>query len=144
MSIMIREIEEQPQALERTFRREFPRLRRFRRALERRPPPWIVLVARGTSDNAALFGQYLLEITTGTLVSLAAPSVLTLYRSGLRWQDSLVVGISQSGESTDTNLFLEAARKGGALTVGITNEPASAITRLVDEVFLVHAGKERS
>jgi len=101
-------------------------------------------VARGTSDNAALFGRYLLEITTGIPVSLAAPSVLTLYRASLRWQGTLVVGISQSGESTDTNLFLEAARAGGALTVGVTNEPASSITRRVDEVFLVRAGKERS
>lgn len=144
MSIMIREIEEQPAALERTFRQEFRRVEQFRRFVASRPPNAVVLVARGTSDNAALFGRYLLEMTTGILASLAAPSVLTLYRANMRWQGVLVVGISQSGESTDTNRFLEAARKGGALTVGVTNEPSSSITRLVDEVFLVRAGKERS
>jgi len=144
MSIMIREIEEQPEALERTLALELPRIRRFRRLLERERPPLIVLAARGTSDNAALFGRYLLELTTGTLVSLAAPSVLTLYRRRLRWQGALVVGISQSGESTDTNLLLEAARRGGARVVGITNEPSSSMTRLVDHLFLVRAGKERS
>ena len=144
MSLMLQEIEEQPSALERTFREEFPRLRRFRQTLERHPPALVLLVARGTSDNAALFGRYLLETTTGVWVSLAAPSVLTLYRSKVRFPGTLVVGISQSGESTDTNFFLKAARKGGALTVGITNSPSSSITRLADEVFLVRAGKERS
>ena len=77
-SIMIREIEEQPEALERTLRQELPRVRKFRRRLGRRTPPVIVLVARGTSDNAALFGRYLLEITTGSLVSLAAARFLSI------------------------------------------------------------------
>jgi len=144
MSIMVEEIEDQPTALERTFREGLAAVEAFRRRIARHPPACVVLVARGTSDNAALFGRYLLEITTGSVVSLAAPSVLTLYRAKLRWQNALVVGISQSGESTDTNLFLEAARQGGALLVGITNEPSSSITRLVDEVFLVRAGRERS
>jgi glucosamine--fructose-6-phosphate aminotransferase (isomerizing) len=144
MSLMIREIEEQPETLERTLREELPNVRRFRSFLQKRRPPVIVLAARGTSDNAALFGRYLLETTTGILSSLAAPSVLTLYRSRIQWRGALVVGISQSGESTDTNLFLEAARKGGATTIGVTNSPSSSITRLVDELFLVRAGKERS
>jgi glucosamine--fructose-6-phosphate aminotransferase (isomerizing) len=104
----------------------------------------VVLVARGTSDNAALFGRYLLETAVGLPVSLAAPSVTTLYHACPRLQGALVVGISQSGESTDTNLYLEAARKQGAITLGITNEEGSAITRVVDEVFLVHAGREKS
>ncbi|MBI3666431.1 MAG: SIS domain-containing protein [Acidobacteria bacterium] len=144
MSIMMREIEEQPEALARTLGEEFGRIEQFRRTLERRPPSVVALVARGTSDNAALFGRYLLEMTTGVPVSLAAPSVLTLYRARMRWQGALVVGISQSGESRDINLFLEAARRGGALTVGVTNEASSAMTRVADEVFLVRAGKERS
>lgn len=141
---MLREIEQQPETLERTLREALPGVRRFRRLLARRRPSVVVLVARGTSDNAALFGRYLLETTTGILVSPAAPSVLTLYRASLRWNGALVIGVSQSGESTDTNLFLEAARRGGALTVGVTNEASSSITRVVEEVFLVRAGKERS
>jgi len=144
MSIMIREIGEQPAVLERTYRRELRRVKEFRRFVEKRPPRVVILVARGTSDNAALFGRYLLEMTTGIVVSLAAPSVLTLYKASLRWEGALVVGVSQSGESTDTNQFLEAARKAGALTVGVTNERSSSITRVVSEVFLVRAGKERS
>ena len=81
-----------------------------------------MLAARGTSDNAAQFGRYLLEITTGIPVSLAAPSIHTLYNARIDYRDALVVAISQSGESTDTNLVLERAREQGALTIGITNE----------------------
>ena len=60
------------------------------------------------------------------------------------FRDALVIGISQSGESTDTNLVLERARAQGALTIGITNEAGSAMAKLADEVFLVRAGREKS
>ena len=107
-------------------------------------PPADRVVARGTSDNAAQFGRYLLEITTGIPVSLAAPSILSLYNVDLALRDALVVAISQSGESTDTNLVLERAREQGALTIGITNEAESAMARLAEHVFLVRAGREKS
>ena len=141
---MLDEIEQQPEALERTFQAEIEHFRAFRRRMERKPPSLVVLAARGTSDNAALFTRYLLEAVVGVPVSLAAPSVTTIYGAKVRWENALVVGISQSGESTDTNLVLEAAREQGMLTVGITNEAGSAMTRLVDEVFLVRARRERS
>jgi len=85
----------------------------------------IILVARGTSDNAAQFARYLLEITTRIPVSLAAASVYTLYDSNVDMREALVVGISQSGEATDTNAVLELGRARGAFTVGITNESRS-------------------
>src|SRR3954466_3946190 len=129
MSRMLDEIRQQPDALERTLNGELRRVERFRRLLEKQRPRLIVLVARGTSDNAALFGRYLLEITTGIPVSLAAPSIATLYESTLNYRDALVVALSQSGESTDTNLVLERARAQGALTLGITNEAESTLAR---------------
>jgi glucosamine--fructose-6-phosphate aminotransferase (isomerizing) len=116
----------------------------FRKIVTRRRPKLVVLVARGTSDNAALFGRYLLELTTGIPVSLAAPSIVTLYDARPDYRDALVVGISQSGESTDTNLVLERARARGALTLGITNERSSSLARIAEHVFLVRAGKEKS
>ena len=142
---MLEEIREQPAAIERTLNSERPRFEELRRVLEKRRPRVVVLAARGTSDNAAVFGRYLLEITTGIPVSLAAPSVFTLY-GGQRFdfRDALVVAISQSGESTDTNLVAERARAAGALTVGITNEPDSALTRIAEHVLLVQAGREQS
>jgi glucosamine--fructose-6-phosphate aminotransferase (isomerizing) len=141
---MLEEIRQQPAALEKTLRGELRRFERFRRVLEARKPRLIVLCARGTSDNAAQFGRYLLEITCGIPVSLAAPSIYSLYEADLDLRDVLVVAISQSGESTDTNLVLEKARAKGALTVGITNEPRSTLARLAEQVFLVRAGREKS
>jgi glucosamine--fructose-6-phosphate aminotransferase (isomerizing) len=144
MSRMLDEIREQPGALERTLSEELRRLPRFQRLIGKKPPRLVVLVARGTSDNAALFGRYLLEITTGIPVSLAAPSIATVYKAPVDYRDALVVAISQSGESTDTNLVLERAREQGAITVGITNEKSSTLARLAEHTFLVRAGKERS
>jgi glucosamine--fructose-6-phosphate aminotransferase (isomerizing) len=141
---MLEEIRHQPEALERTLRSEFPHAEKFKAVLAKARPRLIVLVARGTSDNAAQFGRYLLEITTGIPVSLCAPSVQTLYRAQLDFTDTLVIAISQSGESTDTNEVLKMARARGAMTVGITNENKSTLTKLAERVFLVRAGKERS
>src|SRR5258708_318976 len=137
MSRMLEEIRQQPAALERTLSGGLRSVERFRQLMRKRRPRLVVLVARGTSDNAALFGRYLLEITTGIPVSLAAPSIATLYEARVDFSDSLVVAISQSGESTDTNLVLERARRQGALTLGITNESGSAMARIAEHVFLV-------
>jgi glucosamine--fructose-6-phosphate aminotransferase (isomerizing) len=141
---MLEEIRQQPEALERTLRRELRRVEAFKRALAGRRPRLIVLVARGTSDNAAQFGRYLLEISTGIPVSLAAPSIVSLYGVCAGGPDTLVVALSQSGESTDTNLVLQRAREQGALTLGITNERRSTLAGLGERTFLVHAGPERS
>src|SRR5438128_6310566 len=144
MSLMLAEIQQRPAALERTIRREGPRISRFAESLNNRPTRLIVLVARGSSDNAALFGRYLLEISTGIPVSLAAPSVHTLYRTKMDLRDALVIGISQSGEGVDTNMVLENAKRSKATTLAITNEAGSTLTRIADETFLIHAGRERS
>src|SRR5579864_8505113 len=129
MSRMMEEIREQPQALRKTFEAERAHAVEFKKFASRRDFRLIVLVARGTSDNAALFGRYLLEITTGIPVSLSAPSVYTLYGTHVNLSGALVIAISQSGESTDTNEVLHDARKRGAMTVGITNEAKSSLTK---------------
>jgi glucosamine--fructose-6-phosphate aminotransferase (isomerizing) len=144
ISKMLQEIRQQPAVLERTLKAELPGSNRLRRLFAKKKPRLIVLVARGTSDNAAQFGRYLLEIMTGIPVSLAAPSIYTLYHVSVDLRDTLVVAISQSGESTDTNLVLSEASKQRAMTVGITNEPSSTLAKLADHVFLVGAGKEKS
>ncbi len=141
---MLQEIAEQPAALARTIVAERVKIARLGALLKTRGIDLIVLVARGSSDNAALFGRYLLEITTGIPVSLSAPSVHTLYRAKLNLQHALVIGVSQSGEGEDINEVLENARACGAYTLGITNEPASAMVGFVDETLLMHGGRERS
>ncbi|HEX4808963.1 MAG TPA: SIS domain-containing protein [Bryobacteraceae bacterium] len=144
MSTMRDEIRQQPAAIERTLKAEWRHAEKLRAMFQKNPPRLIVLAARGTSDNAAQFGRYLLEITTGIPVSLAAPSVYTLYGAKVNLTGALVVAISQSGESTDTNMVMERAKEAGAVTIGITNEGESALARLADHTFLVRAGKEKS
>lgn len=144
MSLMLQEIAEQPAALERTIAEERGKVARLGAFLKTRDIDLIVLVARGSSDNAALFGRYLLEIATGIPVALAAPSVHTLYGAKLKLRRALVVGVSQSGEGEDINLVLENAKACGAYTVGITNEADSSMAALVDETLLMHGGRERS
>ena len=144
MSKMLEEIREQPVTLERTLQAERRPMEDLRGLVERNPPRLVMLVARGTSDNAAQFGRYLLEVTTGIPVTLAAPSIFTLYNAPFRFDDVLVIAVSQSGESTDTNLVLERARQQGARTIGITNEASSTLARLAEHPFLVHGGREQS
>jgi glucosamine--fructose-6-phosphate aminotransferase (isomerizing) len=144
MSLMLDEIAEQPAALAKTIAEERGKVERLGAFLRARDIDLIVLVARGSSDNAALFGRYLLEVATGIPVSLSAPSVYTLYGAKLNLRRALVIGVSQSGEGEDINLVLESARAGGAYTVGITNESLSAMTHVVDETLLMHGGRERS
>ncbi|HEV7377957.1 MAG TPA: SIS domain-containing protein [Pyrinomonadaceae bacterium] len=141
---MLQEIAEQPAALQKTIQEERSKVARLGAFLKERDVDLIVLVARGSSDNAALFGRYLLEVTTGIPVSLAAPSVHTVYNARLKLSRALVIGVSQSGEGEDINRVLENARACGAYTVGITNEASSSMTKLVDETLLMHGGRERS
>jgi glutamine---fructose-6-phosphate transaminase (isomerizing) len=141
---MLQEIAEQPQVLERTIEAERDKITRIGDFLRSRDVDLIVLVARGSSDNAALFGRYLLEVTTGIPVSLSAPSVFTLYKAKLRLNRAIVIGVSQSGEGDDINEVLESAKLSGAFTLAITNEAGSTMARLAHETLLIHAGRERS
>lgn len=141
---MLNEIRQQPYVLERTLAQQASRIGKFRAILQKRRPRLVVIVARGTSDNAAQFGRYLIEIMTGIPVSLAAPSVRSIYGAWVDYKDALIVGISQSGESTDISEVLAHARESGAMTVGITNESKSTLANLAEHLLLVRAGREKS
>jgi glucosamine--fructose-6-phosphate aminotransferase (isomerizing) len=144
MSIMLQEIAEQPLALEKTISAEAEKYRALKKRLADREISFVMIVARGSSDNASLFGRYLIEISCGIPVSLCAPSVFTLYGAKVNLSNALVVGVSQSGEGTDINTVLEAAQASGALTLAITNEADSSMAKIADEVMLIHAGREKS
>src|SRR4051794_40647642 len=101
MSLMLEEIAEQPAVLEKTIAGESSKYERLAAFLKGRDIDLIVIAARGSSDNASLFGRYLLEVTTGIPVSLAAPSVYTLYDAKIDLKRALVIGVSQSGEGVD-------------------------------------------
>ena len=141
---MLEEIAEQPAVLERTLLTEREKYRRLGEFLRKKDIDLIVIVARGSSDNASLFGRYLLEVTVGIPVSLAAPSVYTLYNAKINLGRALVIGVSQSGEGVDINQVLESAKASGAYTLGITNEADSTMATIADETLLIHAGREKS
>ncbi len=141
---MRREIHEQPGVMARLCERAGPQLRALGARLRARPPAAVVLAARGSSDNAALYGRYLIETLWGIPTSLAAPSVVTIYEARLRLRGTLVIALSQSGASTDIVEFLAGARARGALTVAITNRARSPLAQAAHETVLLESGPERS
>ncbi len=144
MSYMLDEIHEQPQVLQKVIDRERANVKELCRAIRDRGTRMAIMAARGTSDNAALLAKYLFEIETGIPVALAAPSVITLYDAKFDLSNAVVIGISQSGESTDVVEVLRRTKEMGALTAGITNIAGSEITRAADHTLLCHAGEEKS
>lgn len=106
------------------------------------PPAAIVIVARGSSDYAAIFGRYLLEAVTGRPVALAAPSLQTLYGITPYLRGWLALGISQSGRTPEIATVLERYRDAGARTVAITNDPDSPLARGADAAVALGAGEE--
>jgi glucosamine--fructose-6-phosphate aminotransferase (isomerizing) len=113
-------------------------------AVAERRPRHVVFAGRGTSDHAALYGAYLTEIRLGIPVGLASPSTVTLYGARPDLSDALVVGVSQSGGSPDLTEVLKVARQTGALTVAITNNPASPLVEAAELSIDVAAGRERA
>ena len=104
----------------------------------------VLLVARGSSDNAALYLRYLLEVYVGIPVSLAAPSVLTRFGRVLKYPKTLAVGISQSGAGPDVSEVLLGMRKAGHHTLAITNTPGSRMAQAAEHVLDLAAGPETS
>lgn len=136
------EIHEQPEVVARLVTREAARVFRLTRALTDRE--FVLIVARGTSDNAARFAQYAFGIAAGLPVALAAPSITTLYGARLRLSKALVIGISQSGRSPDVVETLAAARRAGAATIALVNDEASPLVAAASEVVPLGAGEETS
>src|SRR5579884_3069532 len=141
---MLNEIREQPEAVRRALANTGDPVSRVAQEARQRGIDVILLAARGTSDHAALYGQYLFQYLNGIPVALATPSLFTLYGASLRLEHALVIGISQSGESTDIVQVVERAREAGALTVGITNIEGSSLAKTAQHTLLCHAGLERS
>ncbi|HTB22517.1 MAG TPA: SIS domain-containing protein [bacterium] len=142
--VMRSEILEQPALCEGLLRRERAGLAPLLKSLGAKPPKGIVLAARGSSDNAAIYGRYLLEQLTGIPVSLAAPSLVTLYGARPRYKDYLVIGVSQSGQGPDVNAVMALAKRQGAATLGITNDPRSGLAGASRHLVDLGAGPERA
>jgi glucosamine--fructose-6-phosphate aminotransferase (isomerizing) len=138
------EILEQPAAAQRLLDAAPTTFAPISAALRSHRPRFVVIVARGSSDHAGIYAQYLLAIRNSVIVALAAPSTITLHGARPNMADALVVGISQSGRSPDMVAVVEEARRQGALTVALTNDAASPLAETSDHVVDLRAGPERA
>ena len=139
---MEREICQQPTVLAENSPRYFEDLRSF--FGEHREYDMVLLAARGSSDNAALYARYLIEIHLGIPVSLAAPSVITRYKSNIKYRRCLAIGISQSGAAPDVAEVLGYMKDQGHTTLAITNTAESRLTTVATKSLLLNCGAEES
>jgi glucosamine--fructose-6-phosphate aminotransferase (isomerizing) len=144
MSWLESELREQPDALRRFLDREGDAVRELSAAVGGRGVNYVVIAARGSSDNAARYAQYVFGALNRLPVALATPSLYTLYHAPPRLDSALVVGISQSGASPDVWAVVAEARAQGCPTIAITNEPRSPLGEAADYVIPLHAGPERA
>jgi len=138
------EILEQPLVARRFLDTALPGVRRIVATLEARELDTVLIAARGTSDHAAIYAQYVFGALHRLPVALAAPSLVSLYGIAPRLDRALVLGISQSGRSPDVVAVIEAARAQGAPTIAITNAPDSPLARAAEASIDVAAGPERA
>ena len=142
MSHLRREIYEQPEALARLFDEQHEIAKQIAATIRARDVRYAVIAARGTSDNTARYAKYLFGGLNRLPVALATPSLFSIYHTALRLRDALVLGVSQSGQSPDVVAVVEEARRQGALTVAVTNAPASPLAQTADQVIPLGVGEE--
>ncbi len=141
---LYQEIHEQPAALQRLLDNEQTAVATLAAAVKKQDIHQVVIAARGTSDNAGRYAQYVLGAKNGLLVTLATPSLFSIYNRPPRLDKTLVLGISQSGKSPDIVAVLAEARRQGALTAVITNITDSDLAQQGDVVIGLNAGEEKA
>ncbi|MGN6549615.1 MAG: SIS domain-containing protein [Pararhizobium sp.] len=141
---MRREIEEIPSAVRRLLQESDNALRQAGAMLRERDPAVIVTVARGSSDHAAAYLKYAVELSAGIPVASLGPSIASIYRAPLRLSRGACIAISQSGRSPDIVAMAESARAGGAATFALTNDAGSPLGAASDRVVDIKAGPEKS
>lgn len=138
------EILEQPDSLARLLSSQREAVEKIAQAIQLRSIQYVFLAARGTSDNAGRYANYLWGGQNGLPVALATPSLFSLYQQPPRLSGALVLGVSQSGQSPDIVSVLAEGRRQGCLTLAITNAPQSPLAQTADFVLDIRAGEERA
>lgn len=141
---MLQEAAEAPEIVGRLLERNAALCEALGARLRARPPRFVATCARGSSDTAATFAKYLIEIALGTVVASVGPSIRSVYGVSPRLEDCLFIAISQSGKSPDLVSLAEAARAAGAVTVALVNDAGSPLAARCETVLPLHAGAERS
>ena len=138
------EIFEQPQCLAHLLQNQQGSVDKIAAAIHKREIKYVFLAARGTSDNAGRYANYLWGALNRLPLALATPSLFTYYNKPPKLNGALVVGISQSGQSPDIVSVVEEGRRQGCLTLSITNVPGSPLGRAADLVLDIQAGEEKA
>jgi glutamine---fructose-6-phosphate transaminase (isomerizing) len=138
------EIREQPEALGRLLEEGRGHAEAIAARVKAFSPRFVVIAARGSSDNAARYAQYLFGAHNRLSVCLATPSLYTLYDAAPSLEGALVIGVSQSGQSPDIVAVVESARTQGALTLALTNRPGSPLSAAAEHTLPLLAGEERA
>jgi glucosamine--fructose-6-phosphate aminotransferase (isomerizing) len=139
--LMRAEIAQTPEVFDR-LNAKIPQYQKLINELDLSKIQSVILVARGTSDNAALFLKYLIETKIGIPCGLASPSVVTIYKTKLRLNNCLVIAISQSGQSPDIVTYTKTASQAGAITISMTNDSNSPLAQATDLHLYIEAEKE--
>ena len=138
------EIREQPRAIERILRSSRGAIDELCRQIRKRDIVYIMIAARGSSDNAGIYAKYVFPAFNGLPVAMTTPSLFTFYKKPPRLRNVLVLGISQSGQSEDIVEVLAVAGKQGALTAAITSDKSSPLADAAAHVLLLDERPEKS
>lgn len=138
------EINEQPERIKSLLSSQRKVVEKIAVEIRKRDIQYVFLAARGTSDNAGRYANYLLGAQNGLPLALATPSLFTYYKQPPRLKNALVVGISQSGQSPDVVSVLDEGRKQNCLTLAITNDAKSPLAKAADFLLDIQAGKEKA
>ena len=138
------EITEQPERIKSLLASQKKNVEQIAAAIKKHDIQYVFLAARGTSDNAGRYANYLLGALNGLPLALATPSLFTYYKQPPKLKNALVIGISQSGQSPDIVSVLEEGRKQNCLTLAITNESKSPLAKSADFLLDIQAGKEKA
>lgn len=144
MSLLRQEVAEQPDVLARLIEQNRGAVAAVVEALARRPPGFVLIASRGSSGNAARYGQHVFGRLNRLAVGFASPSLHTVYKAAPRLGRALVIGISQSGQSPDVVSVVEDATRQDQVTVAITNDSDSPLAHAARHVLPLHAAPERA
>jgi glucosamine--fructose-6-phosphate aminotransferase (isomerizing) len=143
-SILEQEIFQQPDVIRNLVITKSAQIGGLADTLRRKPPRFILIAARGTSDHAAIYAKYLFSGINKIPVGLAMPSLYTLYQQIPVMDDGLVIGISQSGQTPDVHTVLEEAQRQGVPTISISNAKDAPIAGIANHNIILDVDEEKS
>ncbi len=139
-----KEIREQPAVLARVKDTNMDTIRAIVADIKAGNITNVLFAARGTSDHACIYAQYLMHRFIGIPCALATPSTITAYQAEMKLEHTLVIGVSQSGKAADVLAVLENGKKCGTITVAVTNDVSSPMAQSAKYHLYCNAGEEKS